>query len=73
MNKLFYTGDEQPLWRFTDVMHSFMVVFRALCGEWIETMFLCLQFTNSRTICIIYYFLLVVVSSFQVRKKIRNS
>lgn len=63
---------ELPLWRFTDAMHSFMVVFRALCGEWIETMFLCLQVASNHTICIIYYLLLVSVSSFQVRLKIQR-
>ncbi|KAG4067544.1 hypothetical protein HA402_005316 [Bradysia odoriphaga] len=54
------------LWRFTDVMHSFMVVFRAQCGEWIETMFMCLQVTSNRTVCFIYYFILVTVGSFQI-------
>ena len=24
-----------PRWNFTDFMHSFMIVFRVLCGEWI--------------------------------------
>ncbi|CAM1295090.1 para (predicted) [Pycnogonum litorale] len=31
-----------PRWNFTDFMHSFMVVFRVLCGEWIESMWDCL-------------------------------
>jgi len=27
-----------PLWNFTDFLHSFMIVFRVLCGEWIQSM-----------------------------------
>lgn len=49
-------------------MHSFMVVFRALCGEWIETMYICLRVINNDVIVVIYYFLMVVVGSFQVRE-----
>jgi len=25
-------------WHFGDFLHSFMIVFRVLCGEWIESM-----------------------------------
>jgi hypothetical protein len=32
-----------PRWNFVDVSHSFMIVFRVLCGEWIETMWDCLE------------------------------
>jgi voltage-gated sodium channel type II alpha len=31
-----------PRWNFTDFMHSFMIVFRVLCGEWIESMWDCI-------------------------------
>ena len=31
-----------PRWNFTDFMHSFMIVFRVLCGEWIESMWDCM-------------------------------
>ncbi|XP_055878721.1 sodium channel protein type 4 subunit alpha B-like isoform X2 [Biomphalaria glabrata] len=30
-----------PRWNFNDFMHSFMIVFRVLCGEWIESMWNC--------------------------------
>jgi hypothetical protein len=26
-----------------DFFHSFMIVFRVLCGEWIESMWVCLE------------------------------
>ena len=32
-----------PRWNFVDVSHSFMIVFRVLCGEWIESMWDCLN------------------------------
>lgn len=73
-NRKIYSDVEEgiglPMWRFTDNMHSFMVVFRALCGEWIETLWLCLLVSSNQTVCFIYYLLLVTVSSFQVRIRI---
>jgi hypothetical protein len=38
-----YYGDNMPRWNFTDVFRSFMIVFRVLCGEWIESMWDCLN------------------------------
>ena len=34
---------EMPRWHFIDFFHSFMIVFRVLCGEWIESMWDCMQ------------------------------
>ena len=34
---------DMPRWNFTDFFHSFMIVFRVLCGEWIESMWDCIQ------------------------------
>ena len=31
-----------PRWNFSDFLHSFMIVFRVLCGEWIQSMWDCL-------------------------------
>lgn len=28
-----------PRWNFNDFLHSFMIVFRVLCGEWIQVNF----------------------------------
>ena len=33
-----FPNGDLPRWNFTDIFHSFMTVFRVLCGEWIETM-----------------------------------
>lgn len=31
-----------PRWNFNDFLHSFMIVFRVLCGEWIQSMWDCM-------------------------------
>ncbi|CAF1538985.1 unnamed protein product [Rotaria magnacalcarata] len=36
-------GKDIPRWNFCDFFHSFMIVFRVLCGEWIESMWTCLE------------------------------
>lgn len=43
-----YTADkfypeEVPRWNFTDFFHSFMMIFRILCGEWIEPLWDCMR------------------------------
>ena len=37
---------EVPRWNFSDFLHSFMMVFRILCGEWIEPLWDCMRATN---------------------------
>uniref|UniRef100_A0A8B9SFU0 Sodium channel protein n=1 Tax=Apteryx owenii TaxID=8824 RepID=A0A8B9SFU0_APTOW len=32
-----------PRWHMHDFFHSFLIVFRILCGEWIETMWDCME------------------------------
>ncbi|CAF4441709.1 unnamed protein product, partial [Adineta steineri] len=36
-------GQDLPRWHFYDFFHAFMIVFRVLCGEWIESMWICLK------------------------------
>jgi hypothetical protein len=35
--------DKVPRWNFTDFFHSFMMIFRILCGEWIEPLWDCMR------------------------------
>lgn len=56
--------NEIPRWSFIDIQHSFMVVFRALCGEWIETMWDCMLVGDAT--CIAYFLLLVGIGNFLV-------
>ncbi|RMX45224.1 hypothetical protein pdam_00020953 [Pocillopora damicornis] len=35
-----------PRWNFNDFWHAFMMVFRVLCGEWIEPLWDCMRATS---------------------------
>ncbi|XP_062604353.1 sodium channel protein para-like isoform X2 [Saccostrea cucullata] len=48
-----YYTDEMPRWNFTDFFHSFLVVFRVLCGEWIESMWLC--WSSAGPLCLVFF------------------
>lgn len=47
----FYTKEkfdgEIPRWNFMDFGHSFMMIFRVLCGEWIEPLYDCMRASSS--------------------------
>ncbi|CAB4059328.1 SCN2A [Lepeophtheirus salmonis] len=45
-----------PRWNFVDFMHSFMIVFRVLCGEWIESMWDCMWIASK-----LFYFQALVL------------
>jgi hypothetical protein len=35
--------DPVPRWNFKDFFHSFMMIFRILCGEWAEPLWDCMR------------------------------
>ena len=37
---------DRPRWHMADFWHSFLIVFRILCGEWIETMWDCMRYSR---------------------------
>ncbi|KAK0088759.1 hypothetical protein PV326_004742 [Microctonus aethiopoides] len=53
-----------PRWNFTDFMHSFMIVFRVLCGEWIESMWDCMLVGDVS--CIPFFLATVVIGNLVV-------
>ena len=53
-----------PRWNFTDFLHSFMIVFRVLCGEWIESMWDCIH--CSGFICVPFFLLTMIVGNLVV-------
>ncbi|KAI5721996.1 hypothetical protein M8J76_002131 [Diaphorina citri] len=59
-----FPGGEMPRWNFTDFMHSFMIVFRVLCGEWIESMWDCLHVGDVS--CIPFFLATVVIGNLVV-------
>ena len=52
---------ELPRWNFTDFLHSFMIVFRVLCGEWIESMWDCLWVAGKA--CVPYFLATVLIGN----------
>ena len=54
-----FGGKEIPRWNFCDFMHSFMIVFRVLCGEWIESMWDCMRVSGSA--CVPFFLATVVI------------
>ena len=59
-----FPGKEMPRWNFTDFMHSFMIVFRVLCGEWIESMWDCMLVGDWS--CIPFFLATVVIGNLVV-------
>src|SRR6218665_873405 len=53
-----------PNWNFTDFLHSFMIVFRVLCGEWIQSMWDCIH-CNSY-MCIPFFLLTMIIGNLVV-------
>ncbi|XP_059223536.1 sodium channel protein para isoform X6 [Stomoxys calcitrans] len=59
-----FIDHELPRWNFTDFMHSFMIVFRVLCGEWIESMWDCMYVGDVS--CIPFFLATVVIGNLVV-------
>uniref|UniRef100_A0A0R3WM30 Sodium channel protein n=1 Tax=Hydatigena taeniaeformis TaxID=6205 RepID=A0A0R3WM30_HYDTA len=53
-----------PRWNFCDFTHSFMIVFRVLCGEWIESMWDCLEVNGWS--CTIFFLMTMVLGNLVV-------
>ncbi|XP_046749978.1 sodium channel protein para isoform X9 [Diprion similis] len=59
-----FPDGDLPRWNFTDFMHSFMIVFRVLCGEWIESMWDCMLVGDVS--CIPFFLATVVIGNLVV-------
>uniref|UniRef100_A0A3Q2ICC8 Sodium channel protein n=1 Tax=Equus caballus TaxID=9796 RepID=A0A3Q2ICC8_HORSE len=53
---------ELPRWHMNDFFHSFLIVFRVLCGEWIETMWDCMEVAG-QAMCLIVYMMVMVIGN----------
>ena len=60
-----------PRWNFTDFLHSFMIVFRVLCGEWIESMWDCML--CSGVICIPFFLLTMIIGNLVVSEVLQSN
>nr|XP_061805915.1 sodium channel protein type 4 subunit alpha B-like [Nerophis lumbriciformis] len=54
-----------PRWHMSDFFHAAFLVFRALCGEWIETMWDCMEVAGQPA-CLAFYAVVVVVGRLAV-------
>ncbi|XP_053914076.1 sodium channel protein type 5 subunit alpha-like [Cuculus canorus] len=55
----------KPRWHMMDFFHSFLVVFRILCGEWIETMWDCMVVAE-KPLCLLVFLLVMVIGNLVV-------
>ncbi|XP_078147644.1 LOW QUALITY PROTEIN: sodium channel, voltage gated, type V-like, alpha b [Centroberyx gerrardi] len=51
-----------PRWHMKDFFHSFLIVFRVLLGEWIETMWDCMEVAG-QPLCILVFMLVMVIGN----------
>uniref|UniRef100_A0A673YCW5 Sodium channel protein n=1 Tax=Salmo trutta TaxID=8032 RepID=A0A673YCW5_SALTR len=56
---------ELPRWHMHDFFHSFLMVFRVLCGEWIETMWDCMEVAG-QGMCLIVFMMVMVIGNLVV-------
>ncbi|XP_078075266.1 sodium channel protein type 1 subunit alpha-like [Mustelus asterias] len=56
------TKCQLPRWHMSDIFHSFLIVFRVLCGEWIETMWDCMEVAG-QPLCILVFMLVMVIGN----------
>uniref|UniRef100_A0A672HIN6 Sodium channel protein n=1 Tax=Salarias fasciatus TaxID=181472 RepID=A0A672HIN6_SALFA len=56
---------ELPRWHMHDFFHAFLIIFRILCGEWIETMWDCMEVAG-QTMCLIVFMMVMVIGNLVV-------
>ncbi|XP_061564644.1 sodium channel protein type 4 subunit alpha A [Cololabis saira] len=56
---------ELPRWHMHDFFHSFLIVFRILCGEWIETMWDCMEVAGP-AMCLVVFMMVMVIGNLVV-------
>uniref|UniRef100_A0A8C6JDE8 Sodium channel protein n=1 Tax=Melopsittacus undulatus TaxID=13146 RepID=A0A8C6JDE8_MELUD len=56
---------ELPRWHMHDFFHSFLIVFRVLCGEWIETMWDCMEVAG-QPMCLTVFMMVLVIGNLVV-------
>ncbi|RLW11307.1 hypothetical protein DV515_00001314 [Chloebia gouldiae] len=57
--------DCKPRWHMKDFFHSFLIIFRILCGEWIETMWDCMVVAEP-SLCLFVFLLVMVIGNLVV-------
>ena len=63
--------DEIPRWNFLDFLHSFMIVFRVLCGEWIESTWDCMFCSGFH--CVPFFLTTMIMGNLVVRDSVTTA
>ncbi|XP_071550553.1 sodium channel protein 1 brain-like isoform X3 [Panulirus ornatus] len=63
-----FAPDAVPRWNFTDFFHSFMMIFRILCGEWVEPLWDCMRAekNDGSETCLAIFLPALVMGNFMV-------
>uniref|UniRef100_A0A3P8SVJ8 EF-hand domain-containing protein n=1 Tax=Amphiprion percula TaxID=161767 RepID=A0A3P8SVJ8_AMPPE len=51
---------ELPRWHMHDFFHTLMVIFRVLCGEWVEILWDCMEVSGQAT-CLVFFMTVMVI------------
>ncbi|XP_068935764.1 sodium channel protein type 9 subunit alpha-like [Petaurus breviceps papuanus] len=53
-------GVDCPRWHMNDFLHAFLMMFRVLCGEWIEPMWDCMDRADQSK-CLVFFVMMVFI------------
>ena len=59
-----FEPDDVPRWNFKDFWHSLVLIFRILCGEWIEPLWDCMR--ASGQLCMVVFLPTLILGNFMV-------
>uniref|UniRef100_H2ZHJ1 Sodium channel protein n=1 Tax=Ciona savignyi TaxID=51511 RepID=H2ZHJ1_CIOSA len=62
-----FDDNNVPRWSFIDFYHSFLLVWRVMCGEWIEPLYDCMYITDNDGLCIPLFLSITFIANFMVR------
>nr|CAB3265896.1 sodium channel protein 1 brain-like [Phallusia mammillata] len=61
-----FEDNQIPRWHFGDFYHSFLMVWRVMCGEWIEPLYDCLHINNGDGRCIVLFLSITFFANFMI-------
>lgn len=61
-----------PRWHMYDFLHSYLNIFRILCGEWIETLWDCFKVAGEFS-CISFYMMVILIGNLLVSNPFKLS
>ncbi|XP_051785438.1 sodium channel protein type 3 subunit alpha-like [Erpetoichthys calabaricus] len=65
LNKAAFPDNQVPRWNFTSFYKSFLMVFRVICGEWVEPLYDCMRCSRIY-FCIPLFFATYIIGNFLV-------